>query len=296
MQNQDLMDRVCMQLLRKGFTVKSLSGSCFDIVARKGTRIILLKVLSDANAVSEGYAAQMRELSRYMGASSFILAERAGSALEDNIIYTRMGIYTLNLKTLMNCIDNRRPFLHSTNAGLTACVVGGMMKQKREEEGMSLSQFSARVGVSRRMISKYEKGDDAGRAHVTMARAERIYNELGHEVFDKIDVFGQHKNIAYSAIEQKETPITRKYSDLGFEASEARKVPFNVIARRDDELILTEVGDKRNPDAGLLSKLIDAENFVIFNRKKPKDVPAMSRQEFMEFSEADDLLRFLKGF
>ena len=62
------------------------------------------------------------------------------------------------------------------------------------------------------------------------------------------------------------------------------------------EIILTEVSDKVNPNMQPLSKLLDADNLVIFRKKKPKNIPSMTKKEFMEFEEANELVKFLKEF
>ena len=84
--------------------------------------------------------------------------------------------------------------------------------------------------------------------------------------------------------------------DLGFDATETKKTPFDIISKKDKEIILTEVSDKVNPQMQSLSKLLDADNLVIFNKKKPKNVPSMTKKEFMEFDEANELVKFLKEF
>ena len=38
------------------------------------------------------------------------------------------------------------------------------------------------------------------------------------------------------------------------------------------------------------------DNLVIFNKKKPKDVPAITKKEFLEFEKANQLIKFLKEF
>lgn len=302
MADKKLSERLCIFLLRKGFTIKSLIGCCFDVLARKGSRILLVKILLDANAVSEEHARQMHSISSYIRASPLVIAEKAGSVLGNNVVYSRLGIYTMNFATFANCMDEKLPFVASTNAGLIANIVGEKLRQKREQQGLSLAQISRKIGVSRRMISRYEKGDQQGIAQLTMAKAEKMYDVFGHEVFEKIDVFVNPQNyerfVAGRNMSILQTPITKKYSELGFESSEARKVPFDIIARKDDELILTEVGDRVNPDATLLSRLIDADNLVIFDKKRPieEGIPAITKEEFMEFEEANELIKFLREF
>ena len=93
-----------------------------------------------------------------------------------------------------------------------------------------------------------------------------------------------------------DTEVSRKYIELGFDVSETKNTPFDIIAKKEGELILTEVSDRVNPEMQALSKLLDADNLVIFNKKKPKDIPSMTKLEFMLLDKADKLVKFLKDF
>ena len=46
---KNLLEKASVFLLKKGFTVKSLTRSCFDVLARNNERILLIKALEDAN-------------------------------------------------------------------------------------------------------------------------------------------------------------------------------------------------------------------------------------------------------
>ena len=120
----------------------------------------------------------------------------------------------------------------------------------------------------------------------------KLYDLFGHQVFNEVNVFMQCKNP-----ESKfETVVSKKYVELGFEATETKKTPFDIIAKKDNEIILTEVSDRVNPQMQSLSKLLDADNLVIFHKKKPKNIPSMTKKEFMDFDVANELVRFLKEF
>ncbi len=137
------------------------------------------------------------------------------------------------------------------------------------------------------MVQKYEKGE----ADVTVNKALKIYDIFGHNVFNKIDIFQTPKQTQ----SDKRSLVSKKYSDLGFESIDTKKVPFDVIAKKEKEIILTKVGDDtRQLDS--LSKLIDADKLVIFKKKRPKDIPALSKEEFMEFERAKELVKFLKEY
>lgn len=285
---QTLLDKVSIFLLKKEYTIKNLTRTCFDILARKGAQVLLIKILEDANSVSRQYTEEMIVVASYMNASPLIIAEKAGNRLDDNIVYSRFDIYTLNFGTFSNCISNRFPFIKRGKAGLTASVSGRKLKEKREELGYSLNSLSKKIGVTSRMVIKYENEN----SEVTINKAMKIYDLFGHQVFNEVDIFMQRGQRGG----RYETEFSKKYLELGFEAAEMKKTPFDIIARKGDELILTEVSDKVNPQMESLSKLLDADNLVIFQKKKPKNIPSMTKKEFMDFDKANELVRFLKEF
>jgi len=285
---QSLLESVSIYLLRKGFTIKSLTRTAFDILARKDTVILLIKILEDANAVSEVYVDEMKRVSSYIGGSPLIISEKAGDKLQDNIVYSRFGVYTLNFNTFKSSIENKFPFVKRDHSGIKAQVLGDKLKEIREREGISLNDIARKVGVSKRMIQKYESGE----SEVSVNKALRIYKIFGHSVFDKINVFSHSTGLVHHG----KSDVSKKYSKLGFDALEAHKVPFDIIAKKEKELILTKVGDKPKPQLDSLSKLVDADILTIYNKKKPKKVPALTKKEFMEFEKARELVKFLKEF
>lgn len=285
---RDLMEQVSIFLLKKGFVIKNLSRTCFDIFARNNEKILLLKILEDANSISREYSEEMSKIAAYINATPLVVSEKAGSKLEDNIVYTRFNLFTVNFNTFVNCFNNKFPFIKRTQAGLTASLIGKKLKNAREEQGYSLNSLSKNIGVTTKMVVKYENEN----SEITLTKAIKLYDIFGERVFNEIDIFSQRDRIG----EQNLSELSRKYINLGFDATDTNKAPFDIIARREKDLILTEVGDKVNPNNTSLSRLLDAENLVIFKKKKPKDIPAVTKQEFLEFEKANELIKFLKGF
>lgn len=303
---QTLLDKTNIFLLKKGFTIKNLTRTCFDVLARRNGQILLIKILEDANSVSKQYIEDMTSIAYYINASPLMVAEKAGTKLEDNIVYSRFDIYTLNFTTFMNCVNNKFPFIKRSKAGLTASIVGKKLKEKREELGYSLNALSKEIGVTSRMVMKYENDN----SEVTINRATKIYELFGHQVFNKVDIFMQHiqtksrfetevsktQEVFNDAQKYRIFDISKKYAELGFDATETKKTPFDIIARKDNEIILTEVSDNVNPQMQPVSKLLDADNLVIFQKKKPKNIPSITKEEFMDFEKANELVKFLKEF
>ena len=148
-----IVDSISILLLKYGYTVKSFTRVCFDILARYEEKILLIKIVENANTLSKEYVNEMRHIAGYLGASPLIVAQKAGLNLEDNVVYSRLGINTLNVSTFDNALSNKLPFIHSNHAGLTVTIRASKLKQIREKEGYSLQSFSTKIGVSRKMVA-----------------------------------------------------------------------------------------------------------------------------------------------
>jgi predicted transcriptional regulator len=137
------------------------------------------------------------------------------------------------------------------------------------------------------MVLRYEEGSD-----ISVNKARALYNIFGPNVFRRIDVF----SLSSSEPQKSSSAIVKKYDTLGFQASETRKVPFDIVAKKEKEIIFTEVGDKTNPQLQPFTQMINADNLIIFKKKKPKRIPALTKKEFMEFESSNELIKFLKEF
>lgn len=284
----ELFDEITIALIRKGFTVKSLTARCFDLLARKESKIMLIKILEDANSISEEYCNAMKTIGNYSGAAPVIIAKKAGRNLEDGVVYSRNGISTLNSSTFQKILNLNYPLIQSTKAGLTVSIVGSKLRAKREEQGQSVGDLSRILGVSKSMINKYESGN----SDVSVNRAGMLLKIYGEDIFKKLDIFTQK----FKFDNPKKSQLASKYTDLGFQASDTKKAPFDIIAAKDKNIILTEIGDKKNPMLEPIQKLIDANSLIIFHKKKPKKVPALSKKEFLEYQKSEDLVKFVKEF
>ncbi|MBI3026688.1 helix-turn-helix domain-containing protein, partial [Candidatus Woesearchaeota archaeon] len=278
---QKLVEKVSIFLLKKGFTIKNLTRTCFDILARKSEQILLVKVIEDANSVSRQYTEDMVAVSSYIDASPLIIAEKAGDNLEENIVYSRFSVYTLNFSTFCNCVNSKYPFIKRSKAGLTASIAGSKLREKREGLGYSLNALSKKIGVTSRMIMKYENEN----SEVTINRAMKLCDLFGYNVFSEVNVF-----VKQQPQSKFESEVSRKYIELGFDATDTKKTPFDIIAKKDGEVILTEVSDNLDPQMQSLSKLLEVDNLVIFQKKRPKDIPSLTKEEFMDFDKANKLV------
>ncbi len=285
---QELIDEVSVFLLKNGFTVKALPRTAVDVLARRGSSVLLLKVLHDANALTSEVANEMKKIAGYLQAAPIIVAEKGGDKLVENVVYQRFGIFAVNFDTLRSCVKGEMPVFMKSNAGLTVFVDGDELKRVREQEEVSSSSLSRRIGISRVMLAKYENE----KAEMGVRVAERLYDVFGERVFARVNMFKPFDEL----VSEKSGDYLKKYDELGFNAANVRKVPFDIIAKKKNEIILTEIGDVVKKEVFQISNLLDADNLVIFRKKKPKDVAALKKEEFLEFEDAEELVKFLKEF
>lgn len=284
---KNLLEETSLVLLREGFTIKNVKG-CFDLLARKGEKIILIKVVLDANSLSQEAITEMKKIASCISSTPLIITEKSGNKLEDNIVYSRFGVFTVNKKTFQNALKQKLPFIKSGKAGLTTSIDGKKLKGKREEEEMSLKELSRKIGVSKRMITNYENNSD-----VAIQKAWKLYNLFGTEIFNQIDIFSEMDKIIYSCV----SDVGKKYSQLGFNAVEAKRNVFDIIAKKEKELILTTIGDSFNKEISSLSRLLDAESLIVFEKKKPKaEIPRIAKEEFLELEDGKELIKIIKEF
>ncbi|MBI3033566.1 hypothetical protein HYY72_00205 [Candidatus Woesearchaeota archaeon] len=285
-----LADRLGIILLKSGFAVKCLPRRWFDIVARRGDSILIIKVLNDANSISFELAREMSRIASLISAAPLIIAEKAGSFLDDGVVYLRFGVRTISIRTFEDCINNRLPFVTSNQSGLTASIDARRLAEEMAAQGYSLTYLSGRVGVSKQMIARYR----VEKSEISIKKAHMMQRIFGDRIFERVDIFSSGEETPL----EKQSVEALKYESLGFKAVDAKKAPFDIVAKKGREIIFTDVGDNPHPELESITRLIDAEKLVIFDRKKPSDrsIPNISREEFLDLDTANELIKFLREF
>ena len=283
---KNLLEETSLILLKEGFTIKNVK-KCFDLLARKEDKILLIKIITDANSLNQESISEMRRTAGCIDSTPLIITEKSGDDLEDNVVYSRFGVFTMNKNTFQNSLKQKLPFIKSGKAGLTASIDGKKLRQEREKEDLSLKDISRKIGVSKRMVINYENSN----SNIAVQKAWKLYDLFGQEIFNKIDIFSEIEEAVYSC----SSDVGKKYTQLGFNAVETRRNIFDIIAKKERELILTSVGDKFNKELSSLSRLLDAESLIVFERKKPElEIPTISKEEFLEIETEKELIKIIK--
>ncbi|WP_224332985.1 transcriptional regulator [Haloprofundus halobius] len=135
----------------------------FDLAARRGEDLLLLKILGNIDAFDAVTGAEMRRLGNYLSATPMVLGMRTRDEdLKPGVVYFRHGVPVFNPDTAYDLfIEEVPPLIYAAPGGLYVDIDGDLLADERERRGWSLGRLASELGVSRRTVSKYEDGMNA---------------------------------------------------------------------------------------------------------------------------------------
>ncbi|HEV2429606.1 MAG TPA: helix-turn-helix domain-containing protein [Thermoplasmata archaeon] len=183
------IERIRGRLESAGFYVSDahhIRPTSFDLMARRDSLLLILKVLKNIDALDPTEAARLKELSELFGASVVLIGESSGAArLESGVVYNRYGIPILDEASLQEYLEKGvPPFLFSSPGGIFARIDGERLRELRELHRLSLGALASIAGVSRRTIQLYEEGTGA-----EISVVERLEEFMGEPIARPIEVF-----------------------------------------------------------------------------------------------------------
>ena len=248
MGRDDLINTARAILARAGFDISpslNLRSVCFDVVGRKGTTLLIIKILSNIDAFSRENGDEMKILADALGASPILIGERSSSgALEPGIVYSRFGIPIISNDTLADhLLDEVPPFIFAAPGGLYVKLDSDMLREVREKHGVSLGTLAEMAGVSRRTIQMYESGMGA-----MIDAAMRLEEFLGVPIITPVDPFlykrDDHARRDYEIMgkERTDSQTLNILLDIGFSVTPISRSPFDALTKNDKMVILTGLG------------------------------------------------------
>ena len=141
----------------------SVRPKSFDLAARRGKDLVLLKVLGNIDAFNPGTGAELRRLGTYLSATPMVIGLRTRNEdLKPGVVYFRHGVPVFNPDTAYDLfIEEVPPLIYAAPGGLYVSIDGDLLADEREERDWSLGRLATELGVSRRTVSKYEDGMNA---------------------------------------------------------------------------------------------------------------------------------------
>ncbi|RLF27882.1 MAG: transcriptional regulator [Thermoplasmata archaeon] len=307
-----LVQKVHDILERAGF---QLTETCmfrtigFDIIARKDKALLIVKVLTNVDSLSEEAANDLKALASVLEASLLLIGERDGTSwLDDDVVYYRYGVQTVTLNTLKNHLIEETPVhVYAAPGGFYVRLNGEKIKKIREQRRLSRGDLARMIHVSRRAIRMYEAGMDA-RVEVAAQMEEILHPSVLNPLdllrpVDKTDVRGGVNETPWLYGFQRE--ILSLIEKIGYHVIPLRRCPFEAVSKEKRYLFLTSVHPynaslrERAKVVGSIAR-ITRRHAVIFTDKKAEGVrsiegtPTIMKQELKKMRDPYDIFDLIQ--
>ncbi len=300
-----ILERLSALLSKTGFYVSKIhhiKSISFDIVARRDDTLLIIKALQNVDALAYRDAEEMRLLADVLDGSPLVISEKSSSSdLEDGVVYSRMGIPVITYPTIEDFLESgNAPLIFAAPGGFYVRIDGNLLREVREERGLSLGEIASAAGVSRRTVKMYEEG-----MSMEVEAAINLEEALGVPLILPMDLFSPSR---YEA-KEREAEFDRRYGEIfefldqmGYRVFPTVKCPFDALTEMEKDVLLTNVGDYTRTlvkKAEIVREVSDIaeQNAVIFVRReiRKKDisgVPVITFKELMN-SSLEDLMELL---
>ncbi len=228
--------------LMAGFRVTerfSMRPRSFDLIAGSREILLVIKVVSHIDSVSEETARDLDHIAHYLKGSPLIIGERARDAeLERGTVYVRYGISAVSVATLYDAlVEQVPPLVYASPGGLYVTINGEVLKEERERKNLSLGDLGNLLGVSRRTISKYESG--MGTTLDVALKIEEIFDTALVQSIDLMKYTSQFRDEPETAGEDLPIGFLER---MGMKLHAMQRAPFQALIECSNHTILTGYG------------------------------------------------------
>jgi len=281
--------------------------SCFDLAVQKGEKLAFIKVYANIGNVFAKDASELQTISECFSATPLIIGEKTRrKPLEDDTVYSRYNIYAITHKTLEDVVlREMHPLVEAGPGGYYIKLNGDLIRERRQQLGLSVGKMAEMMGISRRTLYGYEMG----MAKASVSAAYKVEWVLGIPVVQFIDVFQSTPQgegffatakriiVKYRFLQT----VLRKFAQFNFRVAQTDRAPFDFIAQCSEKglKIVGGVADKkeRNVDPRTeeilsVSKIINAQPVFITDGKKipNNDIPLIHHEDLVKMRDPEEFI------
>ena len=175
-----LIQEVTSTLEKSGFDLSSqcdVRPSCFDLVARKGEQLILVKVLANIDALTRDDAISLQTIAHFFNATPLIVGKKTRRGILDGgVVYKRYGVSSIAPTSLGQIIEEQRmPREFIQRGGRFVAIDGAKLKNVRLTHKMTQEELAERIGTKQSNVSRIENGN----SDPSIATLKRIAKATG---------------------------------------------------------------------------------------------------------------------
>ncbi|GAB3682103.1 transcriptional regulator [Salinarchaeum chitinilyticum] len=313
MSRSALVGNVIAMLEDAGFAVSdrcAIRPRSFDLAARRGEELLLLKVLRNVDAFDADTGEEMRRIGAYLDATSLVIGLRTrDEPLKPEVVYLRHGVPVLSPDTALDLfVEGVPPLIYAAPGGLYVSIDSDVLADEREERGWSLGQLANELGVSRRTVSKYEDGMDA-----SIEVAAQLEELFGDGLTSSVNVLGGAEEIRDTEptpdapdADPDDEPMVAVMHRAGYRVHPTIRAPFKAVNEdgdTDEGIVLTghseftQSAEKRARIMASVGEVAETQSVYFVDSTNRESVGAtalIEREEAEEIDDADrlrDLIR-----
>lgn len=308
MQRIHLIDHVRETLARAGFAVSErcdLRPVSFDLVARRDQDLMMVKVLTNVDALSEAIAREVKLLCRFLEARPLLVGIRAGTGeLETGVVYNRHDIPIVRPETLEDFVlHGDAPMAFAAPGGFYVHLDGAALRRARLAAELSLGVMAQVAGVSRRAIQMYEEGMSA-----SIEAAMRLEEFLDADLIRPMNPFGAYDASRFQVprgeptTDPMEVLVTQLLEGLGYAVRSTRRSPFHALSTQETQTLLTGIGQegpqlrRRARVVESVSRVVERPGLFVVERtthSRIEGVPVVTRHELRSLTDPERILELI---
>ena len=305
MSRSALVENVMAMLEDAGFLVSdrcAIRPKSFDIAARRGEDVLLLKILGNIDAFDAQTGGEMRRLGTYLNATPIVVGLRTrDEELKPGVVYFRHGVPVLSPDTAMDLfVEEVPPLIYAAPGGLYVNIDSEILADVREDRDWSLGRLAKELGVSRRTVSKYEDGMDA--SVEVAAELEDLFDAPLTSPVSVLDGAEEVRDDEPTPddpdVAPEDEPIVTVFTRIGFEVHPTDRAPFKSVNESDDERgqvlaghsAFTETAEKRARIMSSVGEVTRTRSVYVVDELRRESVEGTALIEKEEMENIEDAI------
>jgi len=305
-----LAQEIVTQLDDAGFSLSSqceVRPSCFDLVARKGDQLLLVKVLSNIDALTKDDADALQLVAHFFNATPLIVGQKTRKGeLDSGVVYKRHGVSTIAPRSFQTMIvEEKLPREYAQRGGRLVAIDGAKLRQARLQQEKTTGDLADCVHVSARAILAYEKNE----MDVSIDVAERLEKVLETDLMIPIDILQERAEpptMQHGApTDVLEVRVNEFFARLGMKVLWTDRAPFHVAAKEKDTPLISGVGSikswslkKRIEILKSVSKVAESDAVIIVEEGESEenvaDLPVIRQLELDNIDKPRELKKIIE--
>ncbi|MFC7074805.1 transcriptional regulator [Halovenus rubra] len=301
MSRSALVGNITAMLEDAGFMVSdrcAIRPKSFDVAARRGKDVLLVKILGNIDAFDAATGAEMRRLGTYLNATPIVFGLRTrDEELDSGVAYFRHGVPVLSPDTAMDLfVEGVPPLVYAAPGGLYVNIDSDVLRDAREDRDWSLGQLAKELGVSRRTVSKYEDGMDAS------VEVAAVLEELFEEPLTApVSVLDEEESVRDTedppdGPDPDDEGLVTVLTRVGYEVHPTDRAPFKTVSENEGEQRqvltghseFTKTAEKRARIMASVGRVTRTQSVYVVDKAHRKSIETTAIVEREEIKDLED--------